>query len=82
MIKSTHTNTLYTFSPLDSGARGRLAAPDSSLLTVRSASAPPLLFSMQVYTVDPETHTYTIRSRGILAGQFKERSFVESEISV
>lgn len=50
-------------SPSDCGARGRWAGPGSSLLTVRSASTPPLLFSMQVYTVDPGTtnkeHTHT-----------------------
>lgn len=61
---NTHT---LNFSPLDSGARGRLAAPGSSLLTVRSDSVPPLLFNMQVYTVEPEIHTNNFCS--ILYGQ-------------
>lgn len=46
----------HAYSPSDSGASGRLAAPDSSLLTVRSASVPPLEFNMHVYTVEPGTH--------------------------
>lgn len=51
---------IVTNSPSHWGARGRLAAPGPSLLTVRSASTPPLLFSMQVYTVEPaHTHTHT-----------------------
>lgn len=54
--------------PLASGARGRLAVPASSRLTVRSASDPPLLFSIQVYTVEPATQGSSCQSNQHIGG--------------
>ena len=50
----TYNRRLSSYIFLSFGSAGP-PVPDSMMLTVKSASIPAILFSMQVYTVLPET---------------------------